>query len=259
MTYEFDGKKYEQASAHQKQWGSRLVQELELKGSERILDLGCGDGELTAQLAGRVPGGTVLGIDASAGMIEAAQKHAAENLRFERRDINALDWDHEFDVVFSNAALHWIKDHGPLLDGVFRALRRGGAARFNFAGDGNCAHFFKVVREAMALPAYRRYFDDFDWPWFMPSVKQYEDLMHRSEFSDFRVWGENADHFFADIDGMIGWVDQPSLVPFIACVGEDDKQAFRRYVIDRMIEETRGADGRCFETFRRINVLARKG
>jgi trans-aconitate 2-methyltransferase len=72
MTHEFDGKKYEKASAHQREWGAKLITELELQGSERILDLGCGDGTLTAQIAGLLSKGEVVGIDASKGMIDAA-------------------------------------------------------------------------------------------------------------------------------------------------------------------------------------------
>ena len=63
MAHEFDGKKYEAASAHQKEWGARLIQELSISGTERILDLGCGDGTLTAQLAALTPRGSVVGID----------------------------------------------------------------------------------------------------------------------------------------------------------------------------------------------------
>jgi trans-aconitate 2-methyltransferase len=73
-----------------------------------------------------------------------------------------------------------------------------------------------------------------------------------------RVWGENADRYFADAEEMIKWIDQPSLVPFLAHVPDGAKVRFREYVIGRMIEGTRQDDGRCFETFRRINVSAHK-
>ena len=258
MAYPFDANAYEKASAHQKEWGLRLIGELDLRGDERILDLGCGDGRLTAELARLAAQGSVLGIDASETMIEAARRRAAENLRFEVTDIDALNWAHEFDVVFSNAALHWIKDHARLLHNVFRALRPGGTIRFNFAGDGNCSHFFKVIRQAMVLPAYRAYFHDFDWPWSMPTIQEYETLLRQSDFSDFKVWQENADRFFPDADAMIRWIDQPSLVPFLECIAESDKQRFRAFVVEQMVAVTRQADGRCFETFRRINVWARK-
>ena len=70
MPYEFDAKRYERSSSHQQDWGQRLIGELHLTGSERILDLGCGDGRLTAQLAERVSQGHVLGIDVSRNMID---------------------------------------------------------------------------------------------------------------------------------------------------------------------------------------------
>jgi trans-aconitate methyltransferase len=108
MTHEFDGEQYAKASAHQKEWGARLIAQLNLQGTERILDLGCGDGALSAQIADLVPEGEVVGIDASRGMIEAARPKARKNLRFVLMDIDELDYVEQFDVVFSNAALHWI-------------------------------------------------------------------------------------------------------------------------------------------------------
>jgi trans-aconitate 2-methyltransferase len=72
--HEFDGEQYKKASTHQKEWGNRIIEELDLKGGEFVLDLGCGDGVLTKQLSSLVPKGSVLGIDASKGMIREASK-----------------------------------------------------------------------------------------------------------------------------------------------------------------------------------------
>jgi trans-aconitate 2-methyltransferase len=209
-------------------------------------------------IAALLPCGEALGIDASQGMIDVARRKQAENLRFVLLDINELDFTDEFDVVFSNATLHWVKDHRRLLQNVRRALRADGVLRFDFAGDGNCSHFFTVVREAMALDRFSADFSDFHWPWYMPPVGQYEVLVSQSGFQKVRVWGENADRFFPDTETMIRWVDQPSLVPFLAHLAEKDKAPFRDFVVRRMIEETQQPDGRCFETFRRVNVSARK-
>jgi trans-aconitate methyltransferase len=191
-------------------------------------------------------------------MIDTARKHAAGNLDFALQDINAIDFKDDFDLVFSNATLHWVKDHRRMLRNVYRALRKGGAVRFSFAAAGNCSHFFQVVRNATALPAYRSHFRSFNWPWFMPTAEEYQDLMHRSEFSEVRVWLENADHWFPDAEAMIRWVDQPSLVPFLTCLDEAGRRPFRDFVVEQMVRETAQDDGRCFETFRRINVFARK-
>jgi trans-aconitate 2-methyltransferase len=258
MTHEFDGKKYEEASAHQKEWGTKLIAELHLQGTERILDLGCGDGAISAQIADLVPAGEVVGIDASRGMIEAAQSKSRKNLQFCLMDINKLNYVEQFDIVYSNATLHWIKDHRRLLRNVGRALRNGGRLRFNFAGEGNCSHFFSVIRETMSAGQFAVHFAGFDWPWYMPSVEEYSALMDAGGMDHGRVWGENADRYFPDAEAMIKWIDQPSLVPFLTHVPDEDKVAFREYVIKRMMEETRQDDGRCFETFRRINVSARK-
>ncbi|MDD2335218.1 MAG: methyltransferase domain-containing protein [Geobacteraceae bacterium] len=254
MTHEFDGNKYAKASAHQKEWGASIIADLSLKGTERVLDLGCGDGVLTSLFADLLPNGEVVGIDASQGMIAVALEKERKNLRFILHDIDNLDFSDEFDIVFSNAALHWVKDHHKLLQNVRQALRAGGTIRFNFAADGNCSNFFKVVREAMALDRYSFYFSDFEWPWYMPSINEYKTVVKRSGLRNIRVWDENADRFFPDAQTMVNWVDQPSLVPFLSFVAESDKEAFRNFVVERMIHETQQDDGRCFETFRRINV-----
>jgi len=256
MAHEFDGERYAKASDHQKEWGARLIDDLDLVGSERVLDLGCGDGALTARIADLVPAGEVVGIDASEGMIAAAHANERPNLHFLLMDIDALELADRFDVVFSNATLHWVKDHRRLYGNVTRLLREGGRVRFNFAAEGNCSHFFAVVREAMALDTFSESFLAFDWPWYMPSVGQYAQLVETCGIRDARVWSENADRFFPSVAAMVAWVDQPSLVPFMERLPEDPARAFREFVVARMIEETKQADGRCFETFRRINVSA---
>jgi trans-aconitate 2-methyltransferase len=258
MKFEFDGDKYAGASAHQKEWGQRIIGELGLKGNERILDLGCGDGALTARMADLVPQGSVLGIDYSRGMIDAAVKNKRDNLSFLLKDINALDFINEFDLVFSNAVLHWIKDHDRLLKSIRASLKKNGIIRFNFGSEGNCIHFIKVIRQAMELPRFSGYFVNFEWPWYMPGVAEYQTILDRYPFQDVKLWGENADRYFPDIEAMVKWVDQPSLVPFLQFVEPSVKQEIRDFVVKRMIEETLQPDGTCFETFRRINVFARK-
>jgi len=258
MPFEFDGKKYSKASSHQMEWGERLIAELKLNGDERILDLGCGDGGLTGKLADVVPNGEVVGIDASQGMLDAARQNVRNNLRFELRDINDLAFESEFDVVFSNAALHWVLDHERLLENVLRSLKTGGVARFNFGADGNCPRYFQVVREAIASPEFARFFQDFQWPYYMPTIDEYRALVEAFAFSEFEVWGEDADRHFPDTDALTGWIDQPSIVPFLANVEPSRKQAFRDTVVSKTADLTRQEGGGHFVAFRRVNLLARK-
>lgn len=256
--FEFDGSQYEKASAHQTQWGQELISFLSLSGTESILDLGCGDGRLTQQLAQLVPHGSVLGIDASAGMIQTAKQREESNLSFQQMDINAMNFREEFDVIFSNAALHWILDHRRLLRAAYCALKPNGKLLWNFAGDGNCSHFFAVVRQLMDQLPYRSYFASFSWPWYMPTLEEYRALAEQAGFSEIQVKEVNADRYFPDPDSLIRWIDQPSLVPFLQPLPEDLKSSFREETVQQMVRRTIQPDGRCFETFRRIQVQAKK-
>jgi trans-aconitate methyltransferase len=256
--FEFDGKKYKQASTHQKEWGNKMIAGFKLNGNERILDLGCGDGILTQQLSQLVPEGYVLGIDSSKGMIETAKELESANLSFRLLSINDIDFKDEFDLIFSNATLHWIIDHRNLLNRTYKALRKQGIIRFNFAGDGNCSAFFSVIKLVMAHSEYKDYFRTFEWPWYMPRLVDYRLLIDSCDFLETNVWGENADRYFQTKDEMIKWIDQPSLVPFIKLVDESKRPGFREKVISEMLKLSEQDDGRCFETFRRINVYAKK-
>ncbi len=254
----FDGESYKKASAHQKEWGTRVIDELPLTGKERILDLGCGDGVLTERLAQRVPDGRVIGIDSSWNMIETARKLERENLAFRLMDIEMLNFEYQFDVIFSNATLQWVRDHRKMLQRVYMRTKPGGMIRFNFAAEGNCENLVRVVREVMNDSRFLGYFVGFDWPWYFPGLKEYRELLASFEFRDMRVWYENADRFFPSAEEMIRWIDQPCLVPFLANLPDMEKKRFRDAVVGKMIDRTRQVDGRCFETFRRINVFARK-
>jgi trans-aconitate methyltransferase len=258
MPFEFDGRRYRRASSHQMEWGARLIDELDLSGSEHILDLGCGDGALTARLAELVPAGRVVGLDASRGMIKAAGGRAAPNLQFRVMAVEEMDFEAEFDVCFSNAALHWVPDHQDMLARAHRALRDAGRCRFNFAGDGNCRHLYATLRGAMTREPYAEHFARFCWPWFMPSAQGYRESLEESPFRRFDVWEENADRYFANAEEMTRWIDQPCIVPFLAALPPELKKPFRDEVVNEMIAATREGDGRCFETFLRLNVLAGK-
>jgi trans-aconitate methyltransferase len=113
---------------------SEVIDLLDPKPGERILDLGCGDGALTAQIA--ATGAKVTGVDSSPSMVAAAQTRKLD-VRLMSGDV--LDFDHEFDAVFSNAALHWMHNQDEVLSGIHRALKPGGRFVAEMGGHGNIA------------------------------------------------------------------------------------------------------------------------
>lgn len=257
-TYEFSGEKYKNASRHQKEWGKTLISKLQLNGNETILDLGCGDGALTYMISQLVPNGNVIGIDSSKNMIHSALQYSADNLLFINQNINDMVYNSQFDIIFSNAALHWITDHKRLLDNCFKALRPGGKILWNFAANGNCQTFFSVVKEKISEEKYKKYFSSFEWPWFMPEISEYEIMLKQSNFKSYTIEAQNRDRSFKDIQEMTAWIDQPSIVPFLDYLPKQVKKQFRNEVVREMIERCLQPDGTCYETFRRINVYAVK-
>ena len=258
MPYEFDGEQYQKVSAHQKEWGRQLISELNLVGDEHILDLGCGDGVLTEALVDLVPNGRVKGIDASQGMIDAATKKTRHNLTFELLDINTLELPEHYDIIFSNAALHWVKDHRKLWKNIVNILSDKGIARFNFAADGNCSSFFNIVKKTIAQNEYKHSFENFEWPWYMPRIDEYKQILEPYSFTKMNVWGENADRVFPNRESIVGWIDQPSLVPFLDYITDDQKESFRNTIVEQMLDVTSRDNGTYFETFRRIHAHIQK-
>jgi trans-aconitate methyltransferase len=154
--------------------GAPVVELLAPRPGERILDLGCGDGVLTAKLASiRCH---VTGVDASAPQIEAARK-----LGLDVRVMNgeALNFDSEFDAVFSNAALHWMSDHAKVIAGVRRALKPQGRFVAEFGGHGCVAKIRKALVEALNRRGINGEAAD---PWYFPTVEDYSQQLTRGGF-----------------------------------------------------------------------------
>jgi trans-aconitate methyltransferase len=130
MTETWDPADYYEHSYPQYALALGLLERLRLNGDERILDVGCGDGKVTAELATRVPNGSVLGIDVSPDMIEFARMmfppSAHPNLSFRYGDAAKLTFRNEFDVVVAFASLHWVKDLPITLRSIKQSLTPGG-------------------------------------------------------------------------------------------------------------------------------------
>lgn len=149
---------------------------------ERILDLGCGDGVLTATLA--AAGADVLGVDISPSMVAATQ---ARGLPARQWSGDALDFHQEFDAVFSNAALHWMHNASAVAAGVFAALKPGGRFVGEMGGHGNVAAIVVALRAVL----WRRglALDALPKPWFFPTAAEYRTLLEQAGFQvgDIRI------------------------------------------------------------------------
>jgi trans-aconitate methyltransferase len=185
--YSWNPELYSSSSSSQKKWGFELLAKLHLKGNERILDVGCGDGKLSAEIASNLPESSVLGIDLSDAMIAFAREHYLPelfpNLSFMQIDAEDLSFDSEFDMIFSNAALHWIKDHETLLEGFWKSLKPGGKLLAQMGGKGNAADVLKIIDSMLEEEKWGSYFRNFVFPYGFYEPEEYEKWLKNADFS----------------------------------------------------------------------------
>ena len=154
--------------------GMPVVELLEPQPGERILDLGCGDGALTAKLVDM--GCSVVGVDSSAEQIEAARQIG---LDAHVMDGHGLNFDDEFDAVFSNAALHWMGHPDEVIAGVRRALKPGGRFVAECGGHGCVDTIVRALTEALKR---RGLWEDYVNPWYFPTDEEYKERLTRQGF-----------------------------------------------------------------------------
>src|SRR5438093_7455599 len=160
--HKWNPEEYAKHSSAQLAWARELIARLKLRGDESVLDLGSGDGKVTAEIAAALPRGRVVGLDASLEMVEFARARYDDkrfpNLEFVCTDARRIELNRRFDIVFSNAALHWIEDHPAVLKGANGVVRRGGKLIISCGGRGNAREILEAVEAGTAKECGRKYF-----------------------------------------------------------------------------------------------------
>jgi len=233
-------------------YGSDVVSLLDPRAGERILDLGCGTGHLTAQIA--ESGAVVTGVDRSAEMVAAAQV-AYPNLKFEISDARNLSFREEFDAVFSNAMLHWIHEPERVLQGVWRALRPGGRFVAELGGKGN----IRAMQEALDLALVELVATKPRevHPWYYPSVSEYSTRAERNGFEVRFITLFDRPTGLADgAAGMRNWIFMFG-ADYLAKAGEARREQFLGRV-EEMLRPKLFRDGQWWADYRRLRLVAYK-
>jgi trans-aconitate 2-methyltransferase len=258
--YQWDANDYAKNSSQQQVWARELIARLDLQGYESLLDVGCGDGKVTAELRTRLPRGRVVGVDLSPEMVRLAQQRFPPSdfpgLRFEQADASRLPFHEEFDVVFSNAALHWIIDHAPVLRGIYAALKPGGKALLQMGGAGNNADMMALIGLQIRRPRWARYFEGFGVPYGFYGIEEYSAWLGAAGLQPLRVVLISKDMVHAGRAGLAGWVRTTKL-PYTQRLPEALRDDFINELLDTYLAHfPLDAEGRSHVGMVRLEVEA---
>jgi trans-aconitate 2-methyltransferase len=260
--YQWDAADYARHSAGQEQWARELLGRAALAPDERVLDLGCGDGRITAAIARLVPEGSVLGIDLSADMVRHAAGHfpAREypNLGFEQADARALPFDRAFTFIFSSAVLHWIRDHRPVVAGIARALAPGGRCLLQMGGRGNGAEAVRAFDDVCRDPTWQPWYEGFESTYGFHGDDDYRLWLREAGLTADRVELIEKDMVHADREAFLGWL-RTAWHPYTSPVPADRRAALIDAVVDRYLDQhPPDAEGRVHVLMIRLQVEAHR-
>jgi trans-aconitate 2-methyltransferase len=228
---DWNAERYHQISSPQQLWGRRVLDRLALEGFERVLDIGCGTGRVTAEIAARVPHGGVVGVDRSAAMLDTARpwlREHATRTTLVRADGAALPFNRAFDAVFSGATFHWIPDHGALFRSIIQALKPGGRLNAQCGGEGNLAVLKARADRLMRQPRFASSFDDWTEPTYYADVASTERRLAVAGFGDIKVWMEAAPTTFDGPDEFRQFIGNVCVREHVARLSREDREAFLR-------------------------------
>ncbi len=225
-----------------------LIDLLDPQAGERILDLGCGTGHLTAKIAER--GAEVMGLDGSASMIAQARQNYPK-LRFTLADARTFHFNEPFDAVFSNAALHWIPEAGSVIERLRDSLKPGGRLVLEMGAKGNIARIVNALMAALAEAGYPA-----RNPWYFPSAAEYATLLEQQKFEIEALWTiERWNKLEHPEKGLREWLEM-----FAGAFLEEVPGHGRRRIVDEVesrLRPTLWRDGTWWADYRRLRIVAR--
>ena len=260
-SYRWDPVEYNRHSSMQAGFAEGLLDRLSITGSERLLDIGCGDGKITAHLSCRLPRGAVCGIDLSPEMVSFARRSFPEsaypNLTFQVADAARLPFRERFDWVVSFAALHWIHDHHPVLSGIAHSLLPGGRLLVQCGGHGNGGPLFDLAGDIIRSPRWQSYFTAFSFPWRFYSATEYETLVRDAGLVPARVEVVLREARHLGRAGFAGWM-RSTWIPYLQRLPVELWDVFIAEVTDRYLAACPIQDGLIRVPMMRLEVEASK-
>ncbi|MFZ4702001.1 MAG: class I SAM-dependent methyltransferase [Candidatus Methylumidiphilus sp.] len=232
---EWDATKYAGLSRLQAAMAEEVLSLLAFKGSERVLDVGCGDGKITAEIAARVTRGEVLGVDPSHEMVAFAASHfdPAEwpNLRFDVADARHLPFREAFDCIVSFNALHWVSEQGEALRSLRAAIKPDGLAQLRLVSRGERKSLEEVIEDTRLCSKWANYFEGFQTPFLHLTPIQYKALAERNGWNVRSIRNSDKSWDFQSREGFFAFCEV-TFVEWTKRLPDAEKSAFIIDVLD---------------------------
>ncbi|MBN1533817.1 MAG: methyltransferase domain-containing protein [Spirochaetes bacterium] len=229
-TLQWNAELYQGSSSLQFQLGLRAIEKLGPLGHERILDLGCGNGLLTIELARRLPSGHVTGIEVSSEMAALARQNierlGVTNVDVVNMDALEMEYRDDFDALFSNSAIHWIRDLQAMYRLIFRSLKPGGRIIVQ-TGLREPSALVDTIRAVLQVEEYWPYYRNAEWPWRFLTREENADLLAGSGFTGITVERYVHNYMFRDLHELSNYFESAPMVPFMTRLPDDRKDGFR--------------------------------
>jgi len=257
LTLEWDAAEYEAVSAPQTGWGADFLGvflgRYGLRGDEAVLDAGCGTGRVTELILRHLPRGTVVAVDASEAMVEAARGRFVGDarVRVERQDLRKLEVGEQVDVVFSTATFHWIMDHERLFDRLARALKPGGRLVAQCGGKGNVARTMAVTEEIMGEDRFEEAFAGWEGVWNFADPETTKARLEAAGFEGVETWLHEEPTRFGSVEELARFLKTAVLRHHVAVLPEAERDRFAAAVAGRLAE-----DGLLVVDYVRLNMFA---
>lgn len=239
-----DAKTYHGNSSLQWRIAVEIIDSIPLMESERILDIGCGDGKVTALLSEKIAKGFILGIDISQSMIDFATSHYPQinypNLSFQKGDAAELLFENQFDRVVSFSTLHWVLDQKKALNAIHRALVPGGVVCIHTYGK-SLMNVTNIGDILVHTEKWAPYFPSYTKQRVFFTKEEYHALLEQAGFQQVRVIGCWDDTAFADRQALIDFAKP--LLNFIRHLPQDVQQEFVEEVADKIISIANPSSG----------------